>query len=182
MTNPIAELETLEAHRDELAREQSGLERRRGELDRERADLEARAAKATDLDELRKLEEQIAENGLWQRVAENRRPGLLRDLHQISTDVDAARAAANRHRVAGLIVETDAVFARILASIEELAAMRGHAVEAGAPTTLLAPPPGGDLPNVHSDVDAFTLVDRLAVHLRGAWAKKVLPEAHRDLK
>jgi len=181
VTDPLAELEELEARRTELQREQSGLDRHRTELHSDKADLEARLAAVSDIDKAHKLDAQLREVDLWHRVIDNRGPAIQRELLEVGRQINAARGAANRHRVAQLIVEADAVMGELLAGIDRLAELRQRAVASGAPQTLLAPPPGEEVPDSHSDVAAFVLADRLAVHLRGAWAQTIVPEAQRDL-
>jgi len=186
VTNALAHLAELEARQGELQREQRGIEDRRVQHDRELADLSERARTTFDVDELRKLEEQIAEVGLWHRVEENRAPSIERELKEIAQQLAEAQRGANRARVADLLVEVDAVFGEILAGIDRVAELRQRAVASGAPQTLLAPPP-----DVHdpvdvkrlsaSDVEAFVIVDRLAAHLRGQWAQEIVPLAQQDL-
>jgi len=175
-------------HLDELQRRFSELERQRSDLqDRQltlggaRSDLQARSAAASDVDDLRKLREQLAELDLEAHAIENRLPGVQGQLARLRVDLERARQAVNRYRVAALIVETDAVFGRVLAELDEIAALRQAAVAAGAPALLLSPPPGAGVPDRHSDVVAFVLADRLAAHLRGSWASTIVPEAQKDL-
>jgi hypothetical protein len=180
VTTPLEELAQLEERRTELERDRSQMQARSKDIERERSDLEARAARSTDVDELRKLREMLTEIDLEASVIENRTPGITQQLAGLGSRITEAGRAANRYRVSGLIVDADAVFERMLTVIDELGDLRQRVVADGAPAPLLAPPPGGDMPTNPSNVIAFTLADRLAVYLRGEWAKTIVPEARRD--
>jgi len=184
VTDPLSELAELEARRAELQNEQDDLDRHRTELHRDKADLEARLAGVSDIDDARKLEAQLREVDLWHRVIDNRGPAVQRELLGLGQQITVARTAANRHRVAELLVAADAVMGEILTGIDNLAELRRRAVESGAPSPLLAPPSGEEWSEsrVRSDVIAFELVDRLAAYLRGKWAEEILPNARQDLE
>ena len=179
-STPAQRLEQLEARRTELERERDTMIVRSSTIERIRPEVAQRAAVAVSMSDLREAEEQLLELDRETRVIANRTPTVVASLATLSTEIAEARRGSNRAMVAQLLVDAGPDFDRLLSVLDDLAGLRRRAVEGGAPDLLLAPAPGQLLPNARSDVVLFTLIDRLAVYLRGEWSDVVLPAARRD--